>query len=114
TTMGGRGTCETAYYRCEKHVCDKPQSAVVRSARKLERTVIEAIVKAASDPVSIEAAFRAYERRRRVRKPVGDAKALLREIEELNAREQTAARAQVDALMKGRSTEVYDRPPSEI
>jgi site-specific DNA recombinase len=95
-------------YSCRRH------TSYSTSATRLESAVLEIMERGLSCPESIAAAFEAYRLEQEQDRTTVDTEALRYDMNELLDRETKTARAQVDALIAGRSTEVYDRLLAEV
>ena len=95
------------YYRCHAHlVCTRTYRAAVA-----DNAVLQGMANAAHSPESLEQALATYS----VPNPQdGEIERMRQELEALTKKETVTAKAQVDALLAGRSTEVYDGLLAEI
>lgn len=113
--MGSTATKENrTFYRCRAAGTLNHRPTVSFTADRVERAVYAAIEYVLAQPESIEAAFAAWEQEKARKAKSGnpttlnDAARIEAAIAEVDMRERTAARAQVEAMMKGRSTAAYD------
>jgi site-specific DNA recombinase len=109
--MGGLLMGKTRYYRCP-HDRGCPYWNI--NANKLEEAFLRQFVVLIRHPELMEAAIRAYDRTHSQAQDTDDRERLQDELNKLDRQEDATARAQIEASMEGRSTEVYDRLLSEI
>lgn len=110
------------YYRCPQsrpsrsvtgYVCTKK----MHNGRIVEGLILRDLGILARKPERFEQALSTYERQRRLSQKSclpEETERLRVELANLDTQEATTARAQIDALMKGRSTDVYDRLLSDL
>jgi site-specific DNA recombinase len=110
--MAGMTAGKKRYYRCPH---DRGCPYLNINVGKMDRAYILTILELIRRPEMIETAIRAYDRV--VAQKVVDTAGLdtlQSELQALERKESVTIRAQVDALMQGRSTEAYDRLLTEI
>jgi site-specific DNA recombinase len=82
---------------------------------RTEKAIVDALLSCARQPERMAAAVAAYDGRQRAsRRDESQIESLQAKLTALEQREQATARAQVEALLQGRSTSVYDGLLSEI
>jgi site-specific DNA recombinase len=114
----GRGLAGRSSAGHRHYVCNRVERAAHRKtayeAGKLERLTLDALVAALDTPESLAAAAEAYRRMACEPQPEVDTDAIRRRLAELEERAKCTARAQVEAMMNGRDTAVYDELLNEI
>ena len=109
--MAGIQASKTHYYRYP-HDRGCPYWNI--NASKVEEAYIPRVIELTYRPELMETAICSYDRKHTPVQDSGSGERLQDDLKKLDKREETTARAQIEARLEGRSTGVYDRMLSEI
>jgi site-specific DNA recombinase len=113
--MAGRGYAGRRYYSCNRtEIGSHPRKCY--PVDSVESALTQGLVMGLSAPESIAAAIEAYKLLQAEQRtaPLVDVEALRIQLADVDKQEEAAARAQVDAMKKGRNTAVYETLLDEV
>jgi site-specific DNA recombinase len=107
--LRGKMAAGTKYYVCPssqgRHPCSEPRKHY--RADEFEEMVARALIETATHPEWIESAVRAYDAEAASHPSAVDVEELTRELQELEAEQKAAVKAQIAGIRQGMSAEFY-------